>query len=53
MNSLTEFHLETSIIRLMFMFSEPVIGHLLQMLSDVGHDSKTEKQLDCMTKDLS
>jgi hypothetical protein len=38
---------------LMFMFSEPVIGHLLQMLSDVGHDSKTEKQLDCMTKDLS
>jgi hypothetical protein len=37
----------------MFIFSEHVIGHFLQMWSGFAHDNKTEKQLDCMTKDLS
>jgi len=37
----------------MFRSSEHVIGHFAQMWSDFGHDNKTEKQLDCMTKDLS
>ena len=38
---------------LMFIISVHAIGHFLQMLTDFGHDNKSEKQLDYMTKDLS
>ena len=38
---------------LMLIFSEHAMRRFLQMLSDVVRDIKTEKQLDCMRKDLS